>query len=132
MSKTLEWQLRNIRTNDNNGIQYYDLEKNDMQYQMPFCGLVVFTWKVSENLSDNVADLCMKIILVVREKKLPFILCLKNVKAEDVQNNMILLNEITKILQASLDTTHLIIRAESPFGKSHYLVKFDGMQLSWK
>jgi len=61
---------------------------------------------------------------------LPFILCLKNVKAEDTQNSMILLNEIKKMLRAGLDTTHLIFRAESPPGKLHSFLSLSVMQLS--
>jgi len=109
------------------GIQCYDLEKDNMRQQMPFRGLVVFTREVPGNF-DNVAELCAKIIAVVKQK-LPFILCLKNVKVEDTSNHMILLNEITKMLRIGLDTTHSIIRIESPPGKLCSFAKLYDLQI---
>jgi hypothetical protein len=130
MTEVLEWQLRNIRTNADIGankktfgIQYYDLEKNVVRQPASFYGLIVFTCEASESLRNNVAELCIKqIIPIVKEEKLPFILCLKHADIKYSERNMVFLKEAMRTLQTGLNTTHLVIRTESPLGKLNCLV----------
>jgi len=122
---TLEWQLRNVQANTIDGvkkrkfgIQYHDLERDRVEQQELFYGLVVFTWETSKILSISDAELCTKqIISVVKEKRLPFILCLKHVNVNTMKNSMVILNETVKMLRVDIDTTHLIIKTETPLGE---------------
>ena len=129
----MEWQLHNIQANVNDktmkrdfGVQYYDLQKNDVRRQASFCRLVVFTWEASENLHDNISEPCMKnIVPVVKGGNLPFILCLKNTYTGDMENNVVLLNEAMKTLRDGLGTTHLIVMTDPPPSKLCSLAKFE-------
>jgi len=88
-------------------------------------GLIVFIWETSKNLGNNVVELrIQQVISIVKEKKLPFILCLKHADVNNVKSYMILLNEAMKTLRVGLITTHLIIKAETPFRK------FDGLDIN--
>jgi len=128
MSKTLEWQLRNIHmhADDNKyrrtfGVRSYGFENNDAQekHQSSDRGLVMFTWKASEGdpRKDVAKRYAEQIISVVQVKRLPFILCLKKVDAnENVGNGMALLSETMKKFLADLKKTHLIFETETLLG----------------
>ena len=103
------------------GIKYYDLGKDTVRQQMTLHGLIVFTLEASENFQCNTVELCMtQIIPMVKEKMLPFILCLKHFNINDAGRHRVLLMEAVKILQSSLRETHIIIRTELPPGRLCY------------
>src|SRR5215469_13515184 len=119
ISKTLEWQFCNIRNDASNGvkkrnfgIRYYSIESlgpkivdvpgtESRTSQGSFSGLVVFLCTESE-----VELYIEQIVPIVKDDKLPFILCLKHTNTDDMEKTTVAI----KILQSSLDKTHLIIR----------------------
>lgn len=120
----------------NTGLQIADiffdiknsLKKSLLMRESSRCGLI-FLYKVSETPFDDFNQLCKeKIIPIVTEERMPFILCLYHAD-EFVQENSLetellkldLMIQFTEALRASLETKHWIIRTEVSSGELYYL-----------
>lgn len=103
----------------------FRVEKCNEQPQVLHPCLLLFVLKASETIYDGFAKFCRDEIipLVNKEKKIPFILCLKDdtgstkCLTEKAGKDIVLMTEATKALQADLEKTHWIIRTEVPLGK---------------
>lgn len=88
----------------------------------------MFTFEVFGSLCDDAAELYTKqIISIVKEEKLPFILCLKHADIENTERNITFFKKVMKKLQAGLNTIYSIIRIESLLSK---LICFVTLQLA--
>lgn len=137
----LEWLFREIKSNPTSrlktksfGIQYYTIgiagcniinisTDNTMQCTLP-TQLIVFIYNTSETLYNQLSGLCKnQIILIVTEKKLPFILCLNHCDPLSAESSVKKIKAITQMkeiigtLQSSLVETHRIIITEPFFSK---------------
>lgn len=149
----LEWQLRNIRANAASGvtnmalgIRYYNIVDNPdtktykfkedtTQQQTSLRGLVVFIYQASALLQNTFPQFCKeKVVHIVQERNLPFILCLKYTDIEFAERStksehIMLLQKAMESLQTSLERTHLLIMTEPLFRKRCYLVTFKNIMI---
>lgn len=125
ISRVLEWQLRNIQANfgkeENKrtfGIQYPNIDGKDDDPSQTFCGLVVFTWEASEVLQNGFSRICeSRIIQAVKNKKGPFILCLKHAEQLSLEKCVNQLKLAAENLQKFLQDSHKLVWTELPLGK---------------
>jgi hypothetical protein len=104
------------------GIQYYSiidrpdtnehvLEKDVTQKQVLVSGLVVFVVKSSEFLHNISLQLLQQIVLIVKERQLPFILCLKHWDTATASKSSKTAT-LMENLQNYLGKTYTLIRTE--------------------
>lgn len=134
----LDWLFDNMQTDPsvmqrNLGIEYISIGKSGHQAieiaAANDCNtlttqLAVLICEASETFCDDFPQFCMeKIIKVLYQKKLPFILCLKY--AESVHDGASTVKPRTtaqmkrtvEILRVNLELTYWIILAETPYGE---------------
>ncbi|RUS13063.1 hypothetical protein BC937DRAFT_86411, partial [Endogone sp. FLAS-F59071] len=111
-SRSFGIQFYNI-INDR-GTNNHQLEQSNAQ-QVPRPRLVVFIQKASESFHHSFALVCRDLIIpIVKEKKLPFILCLKHdsLPPKEAREDLLLIKEAVEALQVHLNISHWVIQTE--------------------